>query len=66
MLFTTSGAPECFYTSELRVIVDVFLRELVDLDKELVSVCEAYVKFQFRLMRWSSYDIHIYVFFTLS
>lgn len=39
ILFTTAGTSEYFYTNDLRVLVDVFLRELVDLDEESESVC---------------------------
>ena len=38
LLFTTNGTSEYFYTNDLRVLVDVFLRELVDLDEESESV----------------------------
>lgn len=37
-LFTTKGTSEYFYTNDLCVLVDVFLRELVDLDEENESV----------------------------
>ncbi|KAF9078354.1 hypothetical protein BDP27DRAFT_1412355 [Rhodocollybia butyracea] len=33
LLFTTKGTEEYFYTNDLRVLVDVFLRELADLDE---------------------------------
>lgn len=38
VLFTTPGTTEYFYTNDLCVIVDVFLRELLDLDEEAESV----------------------------
>lgn len=38
LLFTTHGTSEYFYTNDLCVLVDVFLRELVDLDEESESV----------------------------
>ena len=38
ILFTTKGTSEYFYTNDLRVLVDVFLRELVDLDEDSESV----------------------------
>lgn len=43
LLFTTAGTQEYFYTNDLRVLVDVFLRELVDLpeESEAVSSCVA-------------------------
>lgn len=34
LLFTTKGTSEYFYTNDLCVLVDVFLRELVDLDED--------------------------------
>jgi Protein of unknown function (DUF2013) len=43
ILFTTKGTSEYFYTNDLCVLVDVFLREVVDLDEdsESVSSCHA-------------------------
>lgn len=41
VLFSTDGTSEYFYTNDLRVLVDVFLRELVDLDEDSESVCRA-------------------------
>lgn len=38
LLFTTSGTQEYFYTNDLCVLVDVFIRELVDLPDESESV----------------------------
>ena len=38
LLFTTKGTSEYFYTNDLCVLVDVFLRELVDLDDDSESV----------------------------
>jgi hypothetical protein len=38
LLFTTPGTSEFFYTNDLCVLVDVFLRELVDLDESSESV----------------------------
>lgn len=39
LLFTTDGTSEYFYTNDLCVLVDVFVRVLVDLDDENESVC---------------------------
>src|SRR5882757_9750503 len=39
ILFSTKGLSEYFYTNDLCVLVDVFLREIVDLDEESESVC---------------------------
>ncbi|KIL66150.1 hypothetical protein M378DRAFT_433781 [Amanita muscaria Koide BX008] len=44
MLFTTPGTEEYFYTNDLRVLVDVFLRELVDLDEENESLRHTYLR----------------------
>jgi hypothetical protein len=38
LLFSTQGTSEYFYTNDLQVLVDVFLRELVNLDEESESV----------------------------
>lgn len=38
LLFTTSGTQEYFYTNDLCVLVDVFIRELCDLDEESEGV----------------------------
>lgn len=38
LLFTTHGTSEYFYTNDLCVLVDVFLRELIDIDEESESV----------------------------
>jgi hypothetical protein len=38
VLFSNKGTCEFFYTNDLCVLVDVFLRELADLDEESESV----------------------------
>jgi len=38
-LFSTKGTEEYFYTNDLCVLVDVFLREITDLDEGSESVC---------------------------
>lgn len=38
LLFTTPGTHEYFYTNDLRVLLDVFIRELVDLPEEHEAV----------------------------
>lgn len=38
LLFTTRGTSEYFYTNDLHVLVDVFLREIVDLDESNEAV----------------------------
>ncbi|KAF8056906.1 hypothetical protein FPV67DRAFT_631365 [Lyophyllum atratum] len=44
VLFTTKGTSEYFYTNDLCVLVDVFLRELVDLDEESESLRHTYLR----------------------
>ncbi|KII91657.1 hypothetical protein PLICRDRAFT_136034 [Plicaturopsis crispa FD-325 SS-3] len=44
LLFTTKGAAEYFYTNDLCVLVDVFLRELVDLDEDSESLRHTYLR----------------------
>ena len=39
LIFSTNGTSEFFYTNDLCVLMDVFLRELADLDEESESVC---------------------------
>ena len=39
LLFTTDGTSEFFYYNDLKVLVDVFLREITDLGEENESVC---------------------------
>lgn len=41
LIFSTNGTSEYFYTNDLCVLMDVFLRELVDLDEESESVCSS-------------------------
>jgi hypothetical protein len=38
LVFSTKGMSEYFYTNDLCVLMDVFLRELADLDEESESV----------------------------
>ncbi|ETW77422.1 hypothetical protein HETIRDRAFT_388964, partial [Heterobasidion irregulare TC 32-1] len=44
LLFTTKGTSEYFYTNDLCVLVDVFLRELGDLDEESESLRHTYLR----------------------
>ena len=39
LIFSTNGTSEYFYTNDLCVLMDVFLRELADLDVENESIC---------------------------
>lgn len=38
LLLTSRDTCDFFYTNDLRVLVDVFLRQLADLDDEIVSI----------------------------
>lgn len=42
LLFTTPGTQEYFYTNDLRVLLDVFIRELVDLPEECEAVSQSF------------------------
>ena len=62
LLFTTKGTSEYFYTNDLCVLVDVFLRELVDLDEESdsVSICHNFHIYALINMVYDSSDMPIY------
>lgn len=44
LLFTTPGTLRYFYTNDLRVLVDVFLRELIDLPDESDALRHTYLR----------------------
>ncbi|CDZ96664.1 Coeffector of mDia Rho GTPase, regulates actin polymerization and cell adhesion turnover [Phaffia rhodozyma] len=44
LLFTTPGTKEYFYTNDLKVLVDVFVRELSDLPEESESLRHTYLR----------------------
>ncbi|KAH9934484.1 uncharacterized protein BXZ73DRAFT_45715 [Epithele typhae] len=44
LLFTTKGMAEFFYTNDLCVLVDVFLREIGDIDEENESLRHSYLR----------------------
>jgi hypothetical protein len=44
LLFTTPGTQRYFYTNDLRVLVDVFLRELIDLPDESEALRHTYLR----------------------
>ncbi|BGP41898.1 pre-rRNA processing [Rhodotorula kratochvilovae] len=44
LLFTTSGTQEYFYTNDLCVLVDVFIRELYDLDEDSEGLKHTYLR----------------------
>ncbi len=61
LLFTTPGTQEYFFTNDLRVLLDVFIRELVDLPDE----CEA-VGHAKRTALTGSCDTHTFEFYIRS
>lgn len=65
LLFTTKGTEEYFYTNDLCVLVDVFLRELADFDEdsESVRVIELALHKSRRLLQ-PSFDIPTFAFST--
>ena len=44
LLFTTKATQEYFYTNDLRVLLDVIIRNLLDLPNELVSLRHTYLR----------------------
>ncbi|KAI0783275.1 hypothetical protein C8Q75DRAFT_726427 [Abortiporus biennis] len=44
LLFTTKGTSEYFYTNDLCVLVDVFLREILNLDEDNESLRHTYLR----------------------
>ena len=44
LLFTTPGTQQYFYTNDLRVLVDVFVRELIDLPDESEALRHTYLR----------------------
>ncbi|KAF8336440.1 uncharacterized protein EI90DRAFT_2911455 [Cantharellus anzutake] len=44
LLFTTPGTQECFYTNDLRVLVEVFIRELNNLSDDQQSLKHTYLR----------------------
>jgi hypothetical protein len=64
LLFTTKGTSEYFYTNDLCVLVDVFLRELVDLDEESESVCILTIFLRNSANFCDSFDTHTFAFST--
>ncbi|KAH9944901.1 hypothetical protein B0H21DRAFT_745085 [Amylocystis lapponica] len=44
LLFTTKGMSEYFYTNDLRVLVDVFLREIGNIDEDNESLRHTYLR----------------------
>lgn len=67
LLFSTSSTAEYFYTNDLRVLVDVFIRELLDLPEESEGVSASMSDKYFKLISLPfSFDIPISESFILS
>lgn len=50
LLFTTPGTQEYFFTNDMRVLLDVFVRELVDLPEEHEALRHTYLRVMFPLL----------------
>jgi hypothetical protein len=50
LLFTTRATHEYFYTNDLRVLLDVIIRNLLDLPNELVSLRHTYLRVLYPLV----------------
>ncbi|WRT65109.1 uncharacterized protein IL334_002051 [Kwoniella shivajii] len=50
LLFTTPGTQEYFFTNDLRVLLDVFIRELVDLPDECEALRHTYLRVLYPLL----------------
>lgn len=50
LLFTTETTQEYFYTNDLRVLLDVIIRNLLDLPNELISLRHTYLRVLYPLL----------------
>lgn len=50
LLFTTQATYEYFYTNDLRVLLDVIIRNLLDLPNELISLRHTYLRVLYPLL----------------
>jgi hypothetical protein len=50
LLFTTKATHEYFYTNDLRVLLDVIIRNLLDLPNELISLRHTYLRVLYPLL----------------
>ncbi|KAL7958452.1 hypothetical protein V8C34DRAFT_304850 [Trichoderma compactum] len=50
LLFTTKATYEYFYTNDLRVLLDVFIRNLMDLPDERMSLRHTYLRIMYPLL----------------
>lgn len=53
LLFTTEATHEYFYTNDLRVLLDVIIRNLLDLPNELVSLRHTYLRVLYPLLAYT-------------
>lgn len=53
LLFTTKATHEYFYTNDLRVLLDVIIRNLLDLPNELVSLRHTYLRVLYPLLAYT-------------
>lgn len=53
LLFTTEATREYFYTNDLRVLLDVIIRNLLDLPNELISLRHTYLRVLYPLLAYT-------------
>ena len=53
LIFTTKATHEYFYTNDLRVLLDVIIRNLLDLPNELVSLRHTYLRVLYPLLAYT-------------
>jgi hypothetical protein len=53
LLFTTKATHEYFYTNDLRVLLDVIIRNLLDLPNELISLRHTYLRVLYPLLSYT-------------
>jgi hypothetical protein len=53
LLFTTKATHEYFYTNDLRVLLDVIIRNLLDLPNELISLRHTYLRVMHPLLAYT-------------
>ncbi|KAG9231433.1 hypothetical protein BJ875DRAFT_517054 [Amylocarpus encephaloides] len=56
LLFTTRATHEYFYTNDLRVLLDVIIRNLLDLPNELISLRHTYLRVLYPLLAHTQLD----------
>ncbi|ODN96475.1 hypothetical protein L198_04189 [Cryptococcus wingfieldii CBS 7118] len=60
LLFTTPGTREYFFTNDLRVLLDVFIRELVDLPEECEALRHTYLRVLYPLLNHTQLRSDLY------